>query len=196
MKRLSMAALGSAFIVGTVGSVPASAVTLSFQGNLQSDGTPFQGSVTADDDFLRTFAENNFRGDGVEIRGDSHRASDPSGSVSLTVGSNTYSVEGLDAYPYVALNGPLAISRGFGTSLPGFFLYVTLPASCVNEDFTTCTGSLLINSGMPEALNFPLIPTNTEPVPEPTSAIGELALGVTVAFMLVRKRKISSSRSA
>lgn len=191
IKQLTIAAASTAFIVGIVGAAPGGAVTLSFQGNLQSDGTPFQGSVTADDDFLRTFVENNFRGE-YELQSFNFPAFDPSGSVSLTVGSTTISSEGLSAQAYVALNQELAISRGFYLTQPlqGFALYIQLPSSCVNGGFTGCTGTLFRNTGYLEARFFPLTPLNVKPVPEPTGTIGEIALGMVGALMLMRKKKI------
>ena len=192
--KLSMAATSAVFIaLGTVSAAPASAITFNFLGSF-GDAPSFAGSITLDNDFLDTFIENSFKGLGFELKEPNLRAFDPSGSFSLTVDGNTISSSsGLTIRRYVALNGPLAISRGFFTRIgTNFDLYIA-PDQCLQG--LVCSGGLFFeNLG---SFDFPVTASNEpptpNPVPEPTAAI---ALGVIGASMLIRKRKLSSSPHA
>ncbi len=191
-KKLSMATASAIFIVGTVNAAPASAITFSFQGNLDTDGTPFNGSVTVDDDILTPF---------IKIFDPDISTFDPEGIFSLKVGDTTVSARGFSLGFVGVYNG------GRPAGLGGSFQFLNIqpssryslliaPFGCSQR--LACFGALS-DAESPTyydkfvAYDFPVTVSNSKSVPEPTAAI---ALGVMGAAMLIRKRKLSSSPHA
>ncbi len=216
--RLSIAAAGAGFMaVGTLVTAPASAATISFNGEVASygtsllegtpfagttAGTPFEGSIKVDDNVIATVL-NSFNGFlGTTPSG---TAVDPSGIFSLTIGDTTVSDVGLALNSFINVMtssgldlGGRDVSIGVGSlnsPSPKFSLLLgsgntsVEPAKCLEG--IVCEG-LLFRNGVPSSAGvggfFPVTISSTKSVPEPAVV---LALGVVGALMLKRKAKTS-----
>jgi hypothetical protein len=168
----------------------------SFQGNLDTGGTPFNGSVTVDDDIfgyiIKIFKTPNMLTPTIF---------DPNGIFSLKVGDTMVNDGGLFLSIFQAYNGgrPAGLGNSFeflNIRTSSRYSLLIAPFECSQE--LACFGAL--NDALsPEyydkivAYEFPVTASNSKSVSEPTAAI---ALGVIGASMLIRKRKLSSSPQA
>ena len=193
-KKLSMAVSAAFLALGTVNAAPASAITFSFQGNLDTDGTPFNGSVIVNDDILTPF---------IKIFDTDISTFDAEGIFSLKVGATTVSVRGFSLGFVGVYNGgrPAGLGNSFQfLNIQSSSRYSLLIAPFGCSQRRACFGALSDAESPMDynnfvAYEFPVTvsKSNSKSVPEPTAAI---ALSLIGASMLIRKRKLSSSPHA